>query len=253
MKKINSMASSKGKGILLEEDDDEPIQLPDQADEHLIREYHLLIVAMPEQWAISEKITAYDLGNVCFLFNLIMRKILILVTTGNARVIDETTYRSYKEGTSSYSRVKQSSHSSRVNRATNPRNSRYNPYSYEDIKTLVKSEYGGETAQTLEDKSSNWIHHQVQLAGEATSLGQRYLPLIDINVIFRSNSSTRTLVSYVEATTEDLIPPYNALNAAMNECDNDNEEGDAADADMEEPTGNELMIMEEMTCWEKIL
>lgn len=39
----------------------------------------------------------------------------------------------------------------------------------------------------------------------------------------------------------------------MNECDNDNEEGDAADADMEEPIGNELMIMEEMTCWEKIL
>ena len=78
------MASSKGKGILLEEDDVEPIQLPDQADEHLIREYNLsliskilnlkknverLIVAMPEQWGISEKITAYDLGNVRFLFN----------------------------------------------------------------------------------------------------------------------------------------------------------------------------------------
>ncbi|CAF2056702.1 unnamed protein product [Brassica napus] len=36
----------------------------------------------------------------------------------------------YKEGTSSYSRVQQSSHSIRVNRATNPRDSRYNPYSY---------------------------------------------------------------------------------------------------------------------------
>ncbi|CAN7084134.1 unnamed protein product [Brassica oleracea var. botrytis] len=46
------------------------------------------------------------------------------------KVIDETSYRPYKEGTSSYSRVQQSSHSSRVNRATNPRDSRYNPYSY---------------------------------------------------------------------------------------------------------------------------
>ncbi|KAF3535625.1 hypothetical protein F2Q69_00022243 [Brassica cretica] len=65
------MASNKGKGILLEEDDDAPILLPDQADEHLIKEYSLsligkilnpkkhnverLIVAMPEQWGMSEK------------------------------------------------------------------------------------------------------------------------------------------------------------------------------------------------------
>ncbi|WZZ02813.1 hypothetical protein YC2023_088734 [Brassica napus] len=32
------MTSNKGKGILLEEDDDAPILLPDQADEHLIKE-----------------------------------------------------------------------------------------------------------------------------------------------------------------------------------------------------------------------
>ncbi|XP_056854124.1 uncharacterized protein LOC130503523 [Raphanus sativus] len=79
------MASYKGKGILVEEDDDEPIQLQDQADEHLINEYsssligkilnpkkhnvERLIVDMPRQWGMSEKITAYDLGNGRFLFN----------------------------------------------------------------------------------------------------------------------------------------------------------------------------------------
>lgn len=73
--------SNKGKGILIEEDDDEPILLPDQADEQLISEYRLsligkilnpkkqnverLIFAMPEQWGMSEKITGCDLGNVC--------------------------------------------------------------------------------------------------------------------------------------------------------------------------------------------
>ncbi|CAN6997924.1 unnamed protein product [Brassica rapa subsp. trilocularis] len=215
------MASSKGKGILLEEDDDEPIQLPDQADEHLIREYNL----------------------------------------------------SYKEGTSSYSRVKQSSHSSRVNRATNPRNSRYNPYSYVRKQDTAGRYQNASKERVWKEKQLRplKINHQTRdtssgSTGEGTkprsgitgsiepkSRTATEQPLIDINVTFRSNSSTRTLVSYVEATTEDLIPPYNALNAAMNECDNDNEEGDAADADMEEPIGNELMIMEEMTCWEKIL
>ncbi|WZZ89852.1 hypothetical protein YC2023_118431 [Brassica napus] len=38
------MSSSKGKGILLEEDDDEPILLPDQADEYLIKEYSLSLI-----------------------------------------------------------------------------------------------------------------------------------------------------------------------------------------------------------------
>ncbi|KAG5397771.1 hypothetical protein IGI04_019585 [Brassica rapa subsp. trilocularis] len=67
------------------EDDDEPILLPDQADEYLIKEYSVsligkllnpkkqnverLIVAMPEQWGMSEKITACELGNKHFLFN----------------------------------------------------------------------------------------------------------------------------------------------------------------------------------------
>lgn len=58
------MACNKGKGIMHEDDEDEPILLLDQADENLIREYNLsligkilnakkqnvepLIVAMPE-------------------------------------------------------------------------------------------------------------------------------------------------------------------------------------------------------------
>lgn len=78
------MVSDKGKGVLIEDDDDETIQLPDHADEQLISEYSLsligkilnpkkqnverLIVAMPEQWGMSEKITACDLGNGHFLF-----------------------------------------------------------------------------------------------------------------------------------------------------------------------------------------
>ncbi|KAF2608344.1 hypothetical protein F2Q68_00044436 [Brassica cretica] len=79
------MSSNKGKGILYQDDDDEPIQLPDQADEDLIKEYNLsligkilnpkkqnverLIFAMLEQWGMSEKISACDLGNGLFLFN----------------------------------------------------------------------------------------------------------------------------------------------------------------------------------------
>lgn len=79
------MDSNKGKGVLYQEDDDAPIQLPDQEDEHLIKEYSLsligkilnpkkqnverLIVAMPEQWGLSDKISTCDLGNGRFLFN----------------------------------------------------------------------------------------------------------------------------------------------------------------------------------------
>ena len=49
------------------------------------------------------------------------------------------------------------------------------------------------------------------------------------------------------ATTDDLIHHYDALKIdALNDFENDIEEGDAADADMEEAfVGNELMIMED--------
>ncbi|KAL0661904.1 hypothetical protein Bca4012_098741 [Brassica carinata] len=113
---------------------------------------------------------------------------------------------------------------------------------HEDIKTLVKSEdtSSGSAGEALKPRSA------ITGSIEPKSRTATEQPLIDSNVTFRSNSSTRTLVSDVEARAEDLIPPYNALKiAAMNEYDNDNEEGDAADADMEEPIGNELMIMEE--------
>ncbi|KAF3515665.1 hypothetical protein DY000_02059969 [Brassica cretica] len=177
----------------------------------------------------------------CGLMSHEAQDCLTKVTTGNARVIDETSYRPYKEGASSYSRVQQSSHSSRVNRATNPRDSRYNPYSYvrkQDIAGRHQDASSAGEALKLRSAITGSIEPKSRTATEQ--------PLIDSNVTFRSNSSTRTLVSDVEARAEDLIPPYNALKiAAMNEYDNDNEEGDAADADMEEPIGNELMIMEE--------
>lgn len=182
-------------------------------------------------------------------------------------MIDETSYRPYKEGTSSYSRVQQSSHSIRVNRATNPRDSRYNPYSYvrkqdiagrhqdaskervwkkKQLRPLKINDH--QTRDTSSSSAGEALKPRSAITGsiEPKSRTATEQPLIDSNVTFRSNSSTRTLVSDVEARAEDLIPPYNALKiAAMNEYDNDNEEGDAADADMEEPIGNELMIMEE--------
>ncbi|KAF8077398.1 hypothetical protein N665_1040s0002 [Sinapis alba] len=79
------MASYKGKTCVIDEEDDDPIHISDQADENLIREYCLsligkilnpqnqngpqLIIVMPEKWGMSEKITSCDLGNGRFLFN----------------------------------------------------------------------------------------------------------------------------------------------------------------------------------------
>ncbi|CAN6854718.1 unnamed protein product [Brassica oleracea] len=64
----------------------------------------------------------------------------------------------------------------------------------------------------------------------------------DSKVTYRSNS-----VVSDTATTDDLRHHYDALKIdALNDFENDIEEGDAADADMEEAfVGNELMIMED--------
>ena len=78
------MADKKGKGVLLE-DEDEPIQLVDDEDPHTIREYRMsligkvlnpkkqnvekLISHMPTQWGVQDRVTANDLGNGKFLFN----------------------------------------------------------------------------------------------------------------------------------------------------------------------------------------
>lgn len=78
------MADNKGKGILLE-DDDEPIQLVAEDDPHTIREYRMSLIGkvlnpkkqnveklinhMPTQWGVQDRITANDLGNGKFLFN----------------------------------------------------------------------------------------------------------------------------------------------------------------------------------------
>ncbi|WZZ65161.1 hypothetical protein YC2023_076531 [Brassica napus] len=295
---------------------------------------------MPEQWGMSEKITACDLGNGHFLFNfdneedlncvlnqgpfhhnfsmfVLVRwepvidehypsMVLFLIhlqgiplhlcthqnlesignRLGKVDTIDAAKGKINVEMESSkplkFSRKLQtinkeditiklhyekSSHSIRVNRATNPRDSRYNPYSYvrkqdiagrhqdaskervwkkKQLRPLKINDH--QTRDTSSSSAGEALKPRSAITGsiEPKSRTATEQPLIDSNVTFRSNSSTRTLVSDVEARAEDLIPPYNALKiAAMNEYDNDNEEGDAADADMEEPIGNELMIMEE--------
>lgn len=74
-----SLVNYKRKGILFEEDKDEPIDLPDQADDKLIREYMLpligkilkpknqnmekLIGFMPHQCGMQEKTTSSDHWN----------------------------------------------------------------------------------------------------------------------------------------------------------------------------------------------
>ncbi|KAF8080068.1 hypothetical protein N665_0977s0002 [Sinapis alba] len=68
------MASYKGKTCVIDEEDDDPIHISDQADENLIREYSFSLIGkilnpQNQNWGISEKITACDLVNGRFLFN----------------------------------------------------------------------------------------------------------------------------------------------------------------------------------------
>lgn len=83
------MADRKGKGILYE-DDDEPIDIPEQDTSHLIHEYGLslsvkvlnrkkqddakLIAYMPHHWGLEGKTSDNDLGNGHFLFNFEMEE-----------------------------------------------------------------------------------------------------------------------------------------------------------------------------------
>ena len=78
------MADIKGKGIMYE-DDDEPIQLVELEDSHVLTEFRLsligkilnpkkqndekLIQYMINKWGMEDRITANDLGNGKFLFN----------------------------------------------------------------------------------------------------------------------------------------------------------------------------------------
>ncbi|CAF2073526.1 BnaC01g23110D [Brassica napus] len=88
------MADNKGKGNLLE-DEDEPIRLVDDEDPHTIREYRMsligkvlnpkkqnvekLISHMPTQWGVQDRVTADDLGNGKFLFNFSSEEDIISV------------------------------------------------------------------------------------------------------------------------------------------------------------------------------
>lgn len=76
------MCDIKGKGILLE-DEDEPIKLTDQDNSKNISEFHLSLIGkilnpkkqivekllqkMPAQWGLEDRIVANDLGNGKFL------------------------------------------------------------------------------------------------------------------------------------------------------------------------------------------
>ncbi|KAF3497982.1 hypothetical protein DY000_02053306 [Brassica cretica] len=78
------MADIKGKGIMYE-DDDEPIQIVELEDSHVITEFRLLLMGkilnpkkqnvekliqyMINKWGMEDRVTANDLGNGKFIFN----------------------------------------------------------------------------------------------------------------------------------------------------------------------------------------
>ncbi|CAA7030772.1 unnamed protein product [Microthlaspi erraticum] len=90
----STMADYKGKSIAME-DDDEPIQLPEQDNLNLIQEYGLSLISrvinpkkqdvekligfMPQHWGLEDRITAMDLGKGTFLFNFETEEDLQLV------------------------------------------------------------------------------------------------------------------------------------------------------------------------------
>ncbi|WZY94222.1 hypothetical protein YC2023_066551 [Brassica napus] len=321
------------------EDDDEPILLPDQADEYLIKEYSVsligkllnpkkqnverLIVAMPEQWGMSEKITAcetwkllvIDLGvdkidaaegkirveihsnkplkftrklqtrkkegiNIklhyeklfkhCITCRLMtheaqdcpMKQTNVMlhptghetffdrvrpitsrgdlrdagsrVPAGNSRGKDETA-RFPKDGTSSYSCVQRSAHSSRTSRVPKKRDSRYNPYSSGRNQASTGNHQDTCKEQLWKEKHLRPLKIADQQPRDATSASIARItteqPPMDTNFTLRPNSTQR---SHMEVA-DDLIPPYNALKIdALNEHDIENEE-EIPDADMEDP------------------
>ncbi|WZZ00301.1 hypothetical protein YC2023_072629 [Brassica napus] len=256
------MASSKGKGPLYQDDDDEPILLPDQADESLIKEYSLsligkilnpkkqnverLIVAMPEQWGIVRQPRQDEASRV------------------NAeRGKEESSYRSLNDGSSSTSRVQRSTHSNRVNRINSSRDSRCNPYSSVRNKGQEKR-FPPRDKEWKEKQRPLRIVEPVRRSMDRdtdhtsmnprTANGDRGKSVVepdrsqykrdDMNVTYRGSGSGKSTVDV--GAVDDLIPPYDALKIdALSEQDQD-EEDRKGDADMQDsPLGNELMIMEE--------
>ncbi|KAF8106364.1 hypothetical protein N665_0142s0003 [Sinapis alba] len=87
--KLSNIADIKGKGILID-DDDEPIKLSDQDDTHIIKEFSLTLIGkilnpkkqnvekllqkMPSQWGMEERITANDLGNGGFFSTSLQKR-----------------------------------------------------------------------------------------------------------------------------------------------------------------------------------
>lgn len=186
---------------------------------------------------------------------------------GDERLKNETPYRSYKEETRPISRVQRSTHSSRVNRNTSNRDSRYNPYSGDRKQDKPRNYHEATKERIWKEKQLKplMINDQSPRATTSGSAGSGpksrsvitcfIEPKVrtpttetrdDSKVTLRANSATQDHISEAEASANDLIPPYNALKiASLTEDDNENEDEEGADADMEEPLGNELMVMEE--------
>ncbi|CAG7901580.1 unnamed protein product, partial [Brassica rapa] len=179
------------------------------------------------------------------------------------RVADEASYKSFKDGASSTSRVQRSTHSSRVNRTNNARDSRYKPYSYVRDNDADKSRgpvwKEKQRSLRIEEPVKKSVMDKAHTAGSPVKygvnrgknavepLGSQQNKRVDVNVTYRNSSGTQSGGSTVDAgKIEDLIPPYDALKIdALNEHEPD-EDDQAGDAEMQDvPIGNELMIMEE--------
>ncbi|KAF3535626.1 hypothetical protein F2Q69_00022242 [Brassica cretica] len=149
-----------------------------------------------------------------------VREVGIRGTSEVEREKDVTSYKSQRDTSRSASRAPPSKHSE-VTKERQWREKQFRP--------LKISERGSGSVATASQRS--------EVAPVATKKMHS-----DSKVTYRSNS-----VVSDTATTDDLIHHYDALKIdALNDFENDIEEGDAADADMEEAfVGNELMIMED--------
>lgn len=172
-------------------------------------------------------------------------------STEAPRKNDEESLRSYSKETNSVARVQRSSHSSRLNRSSNARGSRFNPYSSSRREQTMRTPEINKERVWKEKRGENKKEGVVDTGSVSTAtMAPKAVerPCYDSNVTFRQGSSSDTAKITRVNTADDLIPPYDALKIdALNyDHDQDNEEGDLADAEMEEATvGNELSTMEE--------
>lgn len=82
-------------------------------------------------------------------------------SSNNLRGKDETSYNSYKDDSTSISRVQRSSYSSRNARGVNPKSTRYNPYN---------SNRGHQSSSKMTDKSHVWKDKPLQISNPEVRL-----------------------------------------------------------------------------------